>query len=120
MRPTAGRSDSRFTLRKHIYCKPRLLRQRRLISFSSGMEHEKSFSFGTFSSAHLSSAWLCLVFFILTYAFWNTWASWVAHLFKVDEKEFGRLVLLFFLQVRIVIVFLFLVPALALHWMAKK
>ena len=61
-----------------------------------------------------------LVFFILTYAFWNTWASWVAHFFKVDEKDLGRVVLLFFMEIRIVIVFLFLVPALALHWMAKK
>jgi preprotein translocase subunit SecG len=29
-------------------------------------------------------------------------------------------VLLFFLELRVVLVFLFLVPALALHWMARK
>jgi preprotein translocase subunit SecG len=28
--------------------------------------------------------------------------------------------LLFFIQLRIVLVFFFLVPALALHWMARK
>jgi hypothetical protein len=44
----------------------------------------------------------------------------VASFFKVDEKEFGRLVLVFFMSLRIVLVFLFLVPALALHWMARK
>jgi hypothetical protein len=61
-----------------------------------------------------------LFYFIVAYAFWSTWASWVTYWFKVDEKELGRLVLLFFMQLRIIIVFLFLVPALALHWMAKK
>jgi hypothetical protein len=61
-----------------------------------------------------------LFYFIVAYAFWNTWATWVAHWFKVDEKELSRLLLLFFMQLRIVLVFLFLVPALALHWMAKK
>jgi hypothetical protein len=30
------------------------------------------------------------------------------------------LVLLFFIQLRVLLVFFFLVPALALHWMARK
>jgi hypothetical protein len=30
------------------------------------------------------------------------------------------LVLMFFVELRLVLVFLFLVPALALHWMARK
>jgi hypothetical protein len=30
------------------------------------------------------------------------------------------LVLLFFIELRVVLVFLFLVPALTLHWMARK
>ena len=34
-------------------------------------------------------------------------------------KEFGRLVLLFFIRLRVVLVFFFLVPALALHWMVR-
>ncbi len=55
-----------------------------------------------------------------TLLFWKTGASWTTHLFKVDEKEFGRLVLLFFIQLRVVLVFFFLVPALAFHWMARK
>ena len=85
------------------------------------MEREKIIFFRNFFfRAFVIGVVFALVFFILTYAFWDTWAAWVVHLFKVDEKEFGRVVLLFFLQVRIVIVFLFLVPALALHWMAKK
>ena len=38
----------------------------------------------------------------------------------MDEKELGRLALVFLMTLRIVLVFLFLVPALALHWMARK
>jgi len=57
---------------------------------------------------------------VATLAFWNTAAGMVMHLFKVDEKELGRIVLLFFTNVRIVVLFFFLAPALALHWTAKK
>ncbi len=55
-----------------------------------------------------------------TMAFWNTAAGVVMHLFLVDEKALGRIALTFFSNVRIVLIFFFLVPALALHWMAKK
>ena len=61
-----------------------------------------------------------LFYLIATYLFWDTGVSWATHFFKIEEKEFGRLVLLFFLELRVVLVFLFLVPALALHWMARK
>lgn len=59
-------------------------------------------------------------YFVVGYAFRGTWTSWAACLFKIDEKEFGKLLLVFLTNVRIVLVFLFLVPALALHWMARK
>ena len=85
------------------------------------MEHEKIiFLRNFFFRAFVIGVAFALLYFIVACAFWNTWATWIAYWFKVDEKEFGRLVLLFFTQIRIVIVFLFLVPALALHWMAKK
>jgi len=61
-----------------------------------------------------------LLYFVITYAFWNTWTSLVTSWFKVDEKEFGRHVLLLFMHVRLVIVFFFLIPTLALHWTAKR
>ena len=85
------------------------------------MEAEKVVFFRNFFfRAFIIGVAFALVYFIIAYAFWNTWVTCVAYWFKVDEKEFGRLVLLFFVQLRIIIVFLFLVPALALHWMAKK
>ena len=61
-----------------------------------------------------------LFYFGATLLFWNAGMSWATDLIKIDEKEFGRLVLLFFIQLRVVLVFFFLVPALALHWMARK
>jgi len=61
-----------------------------------------------------------LFYFVATYAWWSTWASWVTSMFKIDEQEFGKLALMFFLNMRTVLVFFFLVPTLALHWMAKK
>jgi hypothetical protein len=47
-----------------------------------------------------------LIFLVLTLAFWNTWTAWVMHLFKVDEKDLGRAILLFFTQLRLVLFFL--------------
>ena len=61
-----------------------------------------------------------LFYFVVTFAFWNTWASLTASWFKINEKEFAGHVLQFFLYVRLVIVFFFLIPALALHWMLKR
>ncbi len=55
-----------------------------------------------------------------TLAFWNIAAGWMMHLFSVDEKTFGRIVLTFFANLRILVLFFFLVPAIALHWTAKR
>lgn len=61
-----------------------------------------------------------LFYFFATMLLWNTAVSWATRLFRMDEKEFGKLALLFFMELRVVLVFLFLVPALALHWIARK
>jgi hypothetical protein len=85
------------------------------------MEREKIiFLRNVFFRAFIIGLVFALFYFVVTYAFWHTWASWTARFFKIDEKELGRLVLMFFLELRVVIVFLFLVPALALHWSAQK
>ncbi len=73
-----------------------------------------------FVRAFIIGVVFALFYFIVTYAFWDTWASWATHVFKTDEKELRRLVLMFFVELRLVLVFLFLVPALAFHWMARK
>ena len=57
---------------------------------------------------------------VFTFTMWDTWAPMAASWFKIEEKELGEMMLNFFLQVRIVLVFFFLSPALALHWMLKS
>ena len=73
-----------------------------------------------FFTAFVIGLIFALFYFVATLLFWKTGSSWTTHFFKIDEKEFGRLVLLFFIQLRVVLVFFLLVPALAFHWMARK
>ena len=85
------------------------------------MEHDKIIFFRNFLfRAFIIGVAFALFYFFVTYVFWGTWVPWVSSFFKVDEKELGRLALVFFMILRIVLAFLFLVPALALHWMARK
>ena len=85
------------------------------------MQRDKIIFFRNFFfAAFIIGLLFALFYFGATLLFWNTSASWATHFFEIDEKEFGRLVLLFFIQLRVVLVFFFLVPALALHWMARK
>ena len=85
------------------------------------MEYEKIIFFRNFFfRAFVIGVIFALFYFTVTYLFWGTWASWATHFFKTDEKELGRLVFMFFMELRVVLVFLFLVPALALHWMARN
>jgi hypothetical protein len=73
-----------------------------------------------FFRAFLIGLIIAVLYCVATYAGWNTWVSWAARVFRIDEKDFARLTLTFLLNIRILLVFFFLVPALALHWTAKK
>ena len=85
------------------------------------MEREKIIFFrNLFLRMFVVGIVFALLLFGATLAFWDTAAGWVMDLFRVDEKALGRIVLVFFTNVRLVVVFFFLVPAIALHWMAKK
>jgi hypothetical protein len=63
---------------------------------------------------------LAILLFLATILLWNTGAGWVQYLFGVNQGALGRIVLQFFLNVRIVLLFFFLAPALALHWTQAK
>ena len=85
------------------------------------MEREKIiFLRNFFLRAFVVGILFALFYWIATLALWHTYTPWLTEQFKLDEKEVGALTLNFFANVRIVIVFFFLVPALALHWSAKK
>ena len=57
---------------------------------------------------------------VMTLVFWDLMTSLSERFFKIDEKELGEIMLTFFLQVRIILLFLFLAPTLALHWMLSN
>ena len=61
-----------------------------------------------------------ILLLVATFVFWNSAAGWAMQMFKVDENDLGRIALQFFTNIRIVVLFFFLAPALALHWTAKK
>jgi hypothetical protein len=85
------------------------------------MEREKVIFFRNFFfRAFIIGLAFALFYFVATFLFWDTGVSWATHFFKIDEREFGRLVLMFFIELRVVLVFFFLVPALALHWMTRR
>lgn len=85
------------------------------------METEKIIFFRNFLFRCLVIGVFFAIFFgLMTFALWDTGVPMVERFFKVDEKELGELTLNFFLNVRIVLVFIFLAPALALHGMVKS
>jgi hypothetical protein len=85
------------------------------------MEREKIiFLRNLFLRAFVVGVLFAVFYWIATLALWHAYAPWLVEQFRVDEKVLGGLTLNFFANVRIVIVFFFLVPALALHWSAKK
>ena len=85
------------------------------------MEREKIiFLRNFFFRAFVVGVLFAVFYWIVALAWWHAYAPWLMEQFKMDEKELGALTLNFFANVRIVIVFFFLVPALALHWNAKK
>jgi len=85
------------------------------------MENEKIIFWRNFLlRTFLIGMGLAIILAVLILAFWHTWEIWVVQLFRTEEKELGRVVLAFFMNVRLILVFLILAPAIALHTMIKK
>ena len=86
------------------------------------MELEKIIFFRNFLFKTFIVGLIFAVFYFITsIAFWNTWLmSWIERTFKVNDAELGNLTLSFFSTVRIILVFLFLAPCIALHWIIKR
>src|SRR4029450_13979125 len=85
------------------------------------MEREKViFLRNFFLRAFVVAVLFALFYWVVTLVLWNSYVPWLSGRFKLDEKEVGALTLNFFANWGVVIVFLLLVPALALHWSATK
>lgn len=62
---------------------------------------------------------IAILLVILTIALRDTWMPLAAWAFKLEEVEVSEQVLGSLLNIRLILLFFFLVPAIALHWMAK-
>lgn len=60
-----------------------------------------------------------LVLFFLTCTFWDRWSSMVFSNFEVTPKELGALFVSSMLYTRFYLIFVILVPAIALHGLIK-
>lgn len=63
---------------------------------------------------------VAIIIFIIAVAFKNSWEIWAEKIFGVEKDEVGEIIFGFFMNVRLVLLFLILSPAIALHWMSKK
>lgn len=75
----------------------------------------RNFLFRTF----LVGLVLAIILFVATVALRSVWLSLATTTFNLEEHEVSELVLGTFLHVRIILLFLILAPAIALHWMSK-
>ena len=76
----------------------------------------RNFLFKTF----LVGLVLAVVLFIGMIALRDVWLSFAMSLFHLEEPEINEAVFAFILDVRLVLLFFILAPALALHWMVKN
>jgi len=85
------------------------------------MENEKIIFFRNFLlRTFLIGIAFAILMFVAFASFRQTWVTLLASIFGTDEKELGTIMLYFFTNVRIILLFLILSPAIALHWMARK
>jgi hypothetical protein len=85
------------------------------------METEKIIFFRNFLfSTFIVGVVFAVIYFIGTIAFWHTWVSWAVNIFKVSEADVGKFTMAFFMFIRIIIVFGFLAPCIALPLDGKE
>ena len=61
-----------------------------------------------------------ILILIIAVIFKNSWEIWAAKIFGMEKDDVGEIFFSFFMNVRLVLLFLILSPAVALHWMSKK
>jgi hypothetical protein len=63
---------------------------------------------------------VALVYLVLTLAAWNTWTGLAMAWWHTDEQHLSSLVINFFTTIRFYLVFILLVPALAIQWTIRS
>jgi hypothetical protein len=76
----------------------------------------RGFLFKTF----LVGVLFAIIVALLTFAMRGVFMPLAINVFRVEEAEVNELIFAFFLNVRLILLFFFLAPALALHWMIRS
>ena len=76
----------------------------------------RNFLFKTFIVGLL----FALFIFVMTMTFWDNWTSLVFSKFQLPAKELAELFVNSMLTLRLYLIFVILVPAIALHWTIKS
>ncbi len=63
---------------------------------------------------------IAILLFAATFAFYDLWMPLAMRVFTLEEAEVSEQVLGTLLNVRLILLFFFLTPALALHWMSRR
>ncbi len=61
-----------------------------------------------------------ILLFVMTATFWDKWSNFVYAKFFVPKEELGHLVVDSFLHLRLYLIFVILVPGIAMHWLVKS
>ena len=61
-----------------------------------------------------------ILLFVMTAVFWGKWSDFLYTRFQVPKKELGVLVVDSFLHLRLYLIFVILVPGIAMHWLIKS
>ena len=61
-----------------------------------------------------------ILLFVITATFWDRWSGFLYAKFQVPKDELGELVVDSFLHLRLYLIFVILVPGLAMHWLIRS
>ena len=61
-----------------------------------------------------------ILLFVMTATFWDKWSSFLYGKFQIPKAELGQLVVNSFLHLRLYLIFVILVPGIAMHWLIKS
>ena len=76
----------------------------------------KSFLFKTF----IVGIMFAVLIFVLTFCFWDKFSYIASSKFQVTQQDLGLVVINFFSILRFYLIFVILVPLIALHWLIES
>ncbi len=61
-----------------------------------------------------------ILLFVMTVIFWDKWSGFIYTKFQVPQKDLGELFVNSFLYLRLYLIFVILVPGIAIHWLSRS